>query len=229
MTLTGRARALAVLAAASMAAGCGDARPSPAGWSDDDRTLYALGAVIARRVKRFDASRDELALIKDGLRAGVKGAPPVASPEEYSRQLDDITNSRKPRVEAAWQQENQAVLAEAARAPGATRAASGVVTQILEQGSGPAPKPGDRVRANYSGRLVDGRLFDRGKGREFAPNQAIACMREAIAGMRVGGRLRFTAPPSAAFGEAGEPPRVPPHAVVTYEVELLGIVTSGNL
>ncbi len=80
---------------------------------------------------------------------------------------------------------------------------------------------------NYTGKLVNGRVFDSSVGRgpaEFPLNGVIPCWKEAVQLMKVGGKATIVCPASIAYGERGSPPAVPGNAVLTFDVELLDIV-----
>jgi FKBP-type peptidyl-prolyl cis-trans isomerase FkpA len=104
-----------------------------------------------------------------------------------------------------------------------------MVFVALREGTGGAPAPGDRVRIHYHGRLRDGNVFDssveRGASVQVPVAGALACWREGLLRMRVGGKSRLFCPASLAYGSAGDPPRVAGGAAVSYEIELLGIVS----
>ncbi len=119
-------------------------------------------------------------------------------------------------------------LAEAARAKGAVKTASGAIVVPLKKGAGPSPKASDTVRVHYTGRLIDGKVFDssvrRGAPAEFPLGQVIRCWTEGMQKMKVGGKAKLVCPSETAYGAQGAAPVVPPNAVLTFEVELLGIV-----
>ena len=104
--------------------------------------------------------------------------------------------------------------------------ASGLQYMILRQGTGPRPKPSDRVKVNYHGTLLDGSVFDssydRGQPAEFALNQVIPGWTEGVGMMPVGGKYRFWIPGDLAYGAkgtAGQP--IGPNATLVFDVELL--------
>jgi len=83
------------------------------------------------------------------------------------------------------------------------------------------------VKVHYTGSLVDGKVFDSSRERnqpaEFALNQVVPCWTEALQKIKVGGRAKVVCPAAIAYGEQGRPPVIPGNAVLTFDIELLGI------
>jgi len=127
--------------------------------------------------------------------------------------------------QAVWA--DDAVLAAAAKEPGATQTASGLVYRVLKDGTGASPKATDLVKVHYRGTFPDGREFDssykRNEPTEFPLNQVIPCWTEGVQRMKVGGKAKLTCPPAIAYGERGAGGVIPPNATLLFEVELLGI------
>lgn len=96
----------------------------------------------------------------------------------------------------------------------------------LVVGTGDECKPNATVKVHYRGTLMDGTEFDssyaRGQPIEFALARLIQGWQEGIPGMKVGGKRRLTIPWQKAYGEYGNPPRIPPKADLIFEIELLG-------
>ena len=126
---------------------------------------------------------------------------------------------------AVWA--DDAVLAAAAKEPGATQTASGLVYRALKDGSGASPKATDLVKVHYKGTFPDGREFDssykRNEPTEFPLNQVIPCWTEGVQRMKVGGKAKLTCPSTIAYGARGAGNVIPPNATLLFEVELLAI------
>ncbi len=118
--------------------------------------------------------------------------------------------------------------ASAAKEPGASVSASGLVYRSLKDGSGASPQATDTVKVHYRGTLPNGGEFDSSHKRnapaEFPLNRVIKCWTEGVQKMKVGGKAKLTCPPAIAYGERGTPGGpIPPNATLFFEVELLAI------
>ena len=104
---------------------------------------------------------------------------------------------------------------------------SGLIITELTPGTGDHPQATSVVEVHYHGTFADGKVFDssveRGQPARFPLNRVIACWTEGVQRMRVGGKSRLVCPPQIAYGKRGSPPRIPPNATLSFEVELLGI------
>ena len=120
-----------------------------------------------------------------------------------------------------------AFLAKAAAEKGAIQTETGLVYKELVAGYGPQPEAGDRVQVHYHGTFIDGKVFDssveRGRPSTFPLDKVIPGWTEGLKMMKGGGKTRLVIPPHLAYGAAGKPPKVPPCAILVFEVELLGI------
>jgi len=105
---------------------------------------------------------------------------------------------------------------------------SGLSYQVLATGSGDAAKSGDRVDVHYTGWLKDGTKFDSSRDRDqpftfrLGAGQVIKGWDLGVEGMKEGEKRKLTIPPDLGYGAAGVGP-IPPHATLTFEVELLNV------
>lgn len=136
----------------------------------------------------------------------------------------------------AVRQERQAALAEAGKVflaenvkkEGVQVTESGLQYKVLKAGDGAIPARTDHVRVHYTGRLIDGTVFDssvqRGQPAEFPVNGVIAGWIEALTLMPVGSKWELYIPYQLAYGERGAGAAIPPFATLVFEVELLEIL-----
>ncbi|MCE1718490.1 FKBP-type peptidyl-prolyl cis-trans isomerase, partial [Enterobacter hormaechei] len=102
-------------------------------------------------------------------------------------------------------EEGQKFLAENAQRDGISTTESGLQFSVLKQGDGAIPAHTDHVRVHYTGRLIDGTVFDssvqRGEPAEFPVNGVIAGWIEALTLMPVGSKWELYIPYNLAYGE----------------------------
>jgi len=199
--------------------------------TEDQKTIYALGMAVARNLKSFDLSPDEVKIMEAGLTAGLTGAKPAVDFATYEAKLDPLAQSRNG-VRTKREKDASAVfLKSAAAESGAKTLPSGLVYRELKAGSGDSPTAKDKVKVHYTGKLRDGTVFDssvaRGAPADFPLGRMIPCWREGLQLMKQGGKAMIACPSDLAYGDKGMPPgtgdRIPPGAALSFEVELLGI------
>jgi len=92
-------------------------------------------------------------------------------------------------------------------------------------GSGQSPTKGTKVEVFYTGRLEDGTEFDSSTEDPFSftigNGEVITGWEEAAKCMKKGEQSLFKIHPDWAYGAAGAGGRVPPNAVLCFEIELL--------
>ncbi|GAB4323249.1 MAG: hypothetical protein Kow0059_18540 [Candidatus Sumerlaeia bacterium] len=107
------------------------------------------------------------------------------------------------------------------------RRPSGLMFITLREGTGPSPKPTDRVEVHYEGKLLDGTVFDssykRGAPSRFQLTQVVQGWTEGLGLMKVGGESLLIVPSHLGYGEQGRGV-IPPNAALVFRVELLAIV-----
>ncbi len=222
-----RSRPLAVALVLWLALACG-ATAEPSLESEEAKTLYALGLVLARNAGQFSLSPEEIEVLVSGFSDGVHGRAPRVEVETYGPKIDALAGARREKAAAAETVASTSFVDAAAGEAGAVRTQSGLVYRETQAGAAARPKATDTVKVHYEGRLRDGSVFDssreRGTPAEFPLNRVIPCWSEALQLMGVGGQASIVCPAAIAYGSRGAGSKIPPGAALRFDVELLEIV-----
>jgi FKBP-type peptidyl-prolyl cis-trans isomerase FkpA len=209
------------LAALPLVLGCTSTREPAAG---DEKVLYALGVHLGTGLVPLALSPRELEVVEAGLSDGAAGRAAQID-DKTSGDISKLLARRSDARAAAEARTGPAVVAEAAREPGAVTLPSGVVFRELVAGSGAAVVETGKVKAHLRGTLGDGTLIEDTHERSspvvLPADQVMACWSDALKRMRIGGKAHVVCPSLTAFGEFGKPPIVPPNATVTYDIEVV--------
>lgn len=106
-----------------------------------------------------------------------------------------------------------------------------LIKEDLAVGSGDEAKDGDKVKVNYTGRLLKTNfMFDTSVGPGKKPfefqigkGSVIKGWDQGVVGMKVGGKRKLTIPSRLGYGDKGSPPKIPAKATLVFEVELLSV------
>lgn len=104
---------------------------------------------------------------------------------------------------------------------------SGLQYRVVEEGSGETPQSTDQVTVHYTGKLIDGTVFDssveRGEPTQFGVTQVIPGWVEGLQLMKPGAKYEFFIPQELAYGAQGSQGAIPPFSALIFEVELIKI------
>jgi FKBP-type peptidyl-prolyl cis-trans isomerase FkpA len=195
--------------------------------TEDQKTLYALGALLTKQLSVFNLSADEYKFVQQGITDAATGTKLAVEPEGYKNNINALAQSR---IQAAAQKQKELskpYLENAAKEQGAEKLASGLIYKQIKAGTGAQPKATDIVKVNYTGTFIDGKVFDssveRGQPVEFPLGQVITCWKDGVAKMKVGGKAKLTCPAETAYGDQGMPPIIAGGATLIFDVELLEV------
>lgn len=191
-----------------------------------DKLSYALGLSMAGN---FIASGIKTLNIDDfasGLRAVFEGGEKQMSFEEAKK----IVTDHFTRLEQSAADDNERLgreyLENNAKQEGVVVTPSGLQYLVVKQGDGPLPKASDVVTVHYTGRLIDGTVFDssveRGEPATFALGQVIPGWTEGLQLMPEGSAYRLFIPARLAYGKHGTGP-IRPNSTLIFDVQLLKV------
>lgn len=105
---------------------------------------------------------------------------------------------------------------------------SGLHYQVYENGSGEKVETGSRVEIAYTVSLLDGTVCyssESDGNKVFRPGQGEteAGLEEGILLLRQGDKARFVIPSYLAHGLIGDQNRIPPRAIIVYELEVINV------
>lgn len=154
---------------------------------------------------------------------------------EEQQAMAELRKNEEPKAFANYLEKNKIT---------AKPTASGLIYVENEKGKGPKPTKGNKVKVNYTGRLLDGTVFDTSveavakeagvfdERRTYEPiefplgqGQVIPGWDEGISLMSAGAKGQLIIPSSIGYGEQGAGP-IPPYSPLVFDVELVSFTSA---
>ena len=196
---------------------CEDTAAVPAATleSSNDSLSYAWGVELAEALKQRTTELDP-----EIVAAAVKEALEEKARMDVQQCREVITViSQRESIKAG-----EEFLAENANKPGVITTASGLQYKVLVEGTGESPTASSMVTVHYTGKFLDGTVFDssvqRGQPIEFSLGGVIRGWTEGVQLMKPGGKIELYVPSDLAYGPQGRS-GIPPNSTLIFEIELL--------
>lgn len=200
-----------------------------------DRISYALGLSMGNNFKNSGIESLNVEDFSAGVAAVFSGETPRMTYTEAKEEIQKFftameQRNREQAAEAAKinKAAGESFLKENAKRNEVKITPSGLQYEVIEEGSGRKPTASDRVKVHYTGKLIDGTVFDssveRGEPATFGVTQVIPGWVEALQMMNEGAKWRLFIPSNLAYGPNGAGGLIGPDATLIFDVELLKVL-----
>ena len=106
----------------------------------------------------------------------------------------------------------------------AVKHSSGMYYQVVNQGSGPTPNLNSRVYVTYTGKKMDGTVFDQATTPvNFVLGGLIEGWKVGLPLIQKGGHIRLIVPSSMAYGCTGSGNVITPNSVIYFDIQLIDV------
>jgi FKBP-type peptidyl-prolyl cis-trans isomerase FkpA len=197
----------------------------------DVKAAAAANVKIAELQKKDPASLTkeetaELEKLKASVKPRISEEDAVKVQEEFKAVMQKKQEDKQKKLSETNGAEGIKFLADNKAKEGVQVTASGLQYKVITAGNGVKPKATDSVKVHYTGKLVNGTVFDssvqRGEPVEFPVNGVIPGWVEALQLMPQGSKWELYIPSDLAYGPAGQQ-SIPPASTLIFEVELLEV------
>lgn len=201
-----------------------------------DRISYALGLSMGNNFRASGINEINVQDFADGVAAVFLGSQPKMTYDEAKAEIQAYFTELEKKQRAAAEETGrknreagEAFLAENGKRAEVKTTASGLQYEVLTEGNGPMPQATDQVEVHYTGKLIDGTVFDssvdRGIPATFGVTQVIPGWVEALQLMKAGSKWRLFIPSALAYGPNGAPGSpIGPDSTLIFDVELLKVI-----
>jgi FKBP-type peptidyl-prolyl cis-trans isomerase len=197
-----------------------------------DQVSYTIGYQLGQNLTAQDVEIHQGAF-DAGLSAALSKQTPELTPAQmqavmkaFQTQMMQKMVAKQKAIATENQKASDAFMAKIAKEPGIKMIEPGLYYTVQTEGKGSTPKATDSVVVNYSGSLINGKVFDssyaRKKPATFQVNQVIPGWTAALEHMPVGSKWTVYIAPNLAYGQYA-PPVIGPNQALIFTIELMSI------
>ena len=194
----------------------------------NEKVLYSLGYLLGDNVKKqlILDNEDAYKSFSQGMRDSLLGRKSQTNLEEYKPLIAKKYQEDRATLDAKRKAAQDDYLAAVKKDKKSKVLSNGAVIQFEKKGKGKNPKAADTVKVHYTGKLLDGTVFDssvaRGVPAEFPLNGVISCWTIGLQEMKPGAEATLYCPPDTAYGNMQAGP-IEPNSLLIFDVKLLEI------
>lgn len=198
-----------------------------------DKLSYSWGLAMGQQLKGMGVKEVEYDAFKDGVKVAFDGGTPVVSMEEAQKLINEYLEDLAEKASKLAREAGEKFLEDNKLKEGVKTTPSGLQYVVEKEGTGAQPTAQDEVTVHYTGKLLNGQVFDssvsRGEPATFPLNRVIPGWTEGVQLMKEGAKYTFFIPSDLAYGAQGVPNAIPPHSTLIFEVELIKVVKKSNI
>lgn len=198
-----------------------------------DTLSYSLGMQFGRDLLQNEVKINPDIFIK-GLKDVLESTIPLLSDDQVQQAIMNLNNELRQKDMEKQQEISSENLKKAkeflqknSQQAGVKVTPSGLQYKEITPGTGIQPKAEDTVEVHYTGKLINGTVFDssieRGQTLKFPLNQVIKGWTEGLQLMKEGGKSILYIPPDLGYGERGAGGVIGPNEALIFEVELIKV------
>lgn len=192
-----------------------------------DKLSYAWGMAMAQQLHGMGVNDIDIKSFADAVKCVFDRKEPKLPMEEAHKLINEYLQKLQGELEARAKEEGEKFLAENKKKAEVKETPSGLQYIVEKEGTGAQPTAQSEVTVHYTGKLLDGTVFDssvnRGEPATFPLNRVIPGWTEGVQLMKEGAKYTFFIPSDLAYGAQGVPNAIPPHSTLIFEVELLKV------
>lgn len=200
-----------------------------------DSASYAVGTSIGLNLNRdFESQGVDSSYNRDlmiaALSEALKNGETMLSEDDARDVVDRFFQKMSDELGEKNRAAGEKFLAENATKAGVVTTESGLQYIVLKEGEGKSPTLSDQVMVHYTGKLLNGEVFDSSVERNqpvtFYVRSVIPGWTEALQLMKPGADYKLFIPSDLAYGENGNPRGgIGPNEVLVFDVKLIQVIT----
>lgn len=194
--------------------------------TENDSLSYSLGVNVASSVQAEGLdSTFNVELFIQAFRDVMSDGNPLLTTDQAMECIQTYIARQQSKMYEGVKKEGELFMSQNASVEGVITLPSGLQYKVVKEGNGPKPAATDEVMLRYTGKFLDGSVFDSsGDSVVGIPlDRVIPGWQEGIPLMSVGSKYEFFIPYYLGYGEQGFPPAIPPFSTLVFEVELVSI------